>query len=405
MVEPEKYKRLLFTLIKILIIVELVSAFLGGLNQHGWERFGIDLIIAGVLYVLWGRISGVILEGRESAVLKMRDFSDQITIWEALTFSLLSSDDIYKDIPADRRRLVVISYTLIALGLVAAFAKIGTGLMPLAVSGALILAAVNLVVWIASAERGERDTLQTELRLAQEVQLSLMPKTAPAIAGLEVAGLSVPAREVGGDLFDYSMPGGRTDGGRLGIAVVDVSGKGMQAAMAAVFASGAFASESQMSESPADILTRMNKTVFAHSKRGHFIAFLYSVIDTTKKQLVFSNAGQTKPLLRRDGKARWVETVGVHFPLGMTEESKYQEQHVDLQSGDILCFLTDGFTEAMNAQMEPYGTDRLEAILSESGLETYTAEQVVQFVTQHVRGHTGVAPQHDDMTIVVVKVA
>jgi serine phosphatase RsbU (regulator of sigma subunit) len=404
MVEPERYKRLLFTLIKILIIIELVTAFLGGISQHGWERFGVDLLIAGVLYVLWGRLSGVIREGKESALLKMRGSSDQITIWEALTFSLLSSDDIYKDIPADRRRLVVISYTLIALGLVAAFVKFGTGLMPLVVSGALILAAVNLMVWIVAAERGVRDTLQTELRLAQEVQMSLMPKASPVIPGLDVAGVSVPALEVGGDLFDYSLPGGTAEG-KLGVAVVDVSGKGMQAAMAAVFATGAFASESQTSRSPAEILTRLNKTVFGHSKRGHFIAFLLGVFDPAGKQLVFANAGQTKPLLRREGKARWVDTVGVHFPLGMTEDSSYQEQHIDLQQGDIVCLLTDGFTEAMNEQMEPYGSDRLEAILSEPDLETYSAEQVVQYVTQHVRVHTGVAPQHDDMTIVVVKVA
>jgi hypothetical protein len=128
----------------------------------------------------------------------METSPERAGLFNALVFSLLWTDRIYENVPPDRLRLIVTSYTLIALGLVAAFVKIGSGLMPLVVSGALVLGAVNLVTWVISLERGEKETLQTELKLAHDVQVSLMPKSDPSLPGFEVAGISVPAANVGG---------------------------------------------------------------------------------------------------------------------------------------------------------------------------------------------------------------
>ena len=403
MIDPVRFKRLLAQLIKILIIVELVGALLQGLQQEGWGRFGVDLVLAGILYLTWERIRNVVREGRESAWRKMQQAPDRIGLWEAFVFSLLGSDEIYQEIPADRRRLVVISYTLIALGVAAAFFRVGTGLTSLVIGGVLVLAAVNLVVWIVSVERGEKDSLQTELALARNVQMSLMPKANPSIEGYEIAGASTPAKEVGGDLFDFvqlGTPGDRT----LGIAVVDVSGKGMEAAMAAVFTSGSFASEAPRSTSPADVLTRLNEGVYRHSRRGHFVAFLLAALDGPARQLTFANAGQTKPLLRRGGQVTWLDGVGVHFPLGMKEDSVYEHETVILHTGDVLFLLTDGFTEAMNEAQEPLGQERVQMLLSNPEIESYSAGQIIEYLTRHVRLHVHTAPQHDDMTIVVVKV-
>ncbi len=401
MIDPVRFRRILVQLLKVLIIVELVGAFAEGTSGGHWSRFGVDLIIAGILYVAGERITAVLQERRDTARKRMEQAGDNIRLWDALIFSLLWTDQIYAGIPADRRRLVVIAYTLIAFGLIAAFVRIGSGLMPLVIAGGLVLGAVNLITWLISLERGERETLQTELRLAHDVQVSLMPKEQPVVPGFDIAGMSVPAKEVGGDLFDYLYLG---DGGtRLGISVVDVSGKGMQAAMAAVFTSGAYASEARQFRSPADVLSRLNRAVYHHSRRGHFVSFLLAGLDAGTRTLYYANAGQTKPLLRSGGDVRWLEVDGVHFPLGAQPETTYQESAVVVTPGDIVCLLTDGFTEAMNDARDPFGQERVEAVFRRPDLAVLTAAEIVQVLSGEVRRHVGEAPQHDDMTMVVIK--
>jgi sigma-B regulation protein RsbU (phosphoserine phosphatase) len=308
-----------------------------------------------------------------------------------------------RDIPKDRSRLIVISYTLITIGLVAAFFQIGSGLMPLVITGALIMAAVNLVIWVVSLEREEKESLQTELRLAHEVQMSLMPKSRPRVPGFDIAAIARPAREVGGDLFEYSSVG--EENGGFGVAVSDVSGKGLQAALAAVFTSGAFATEVRRTASPAEILTRMNRVVFSHSRRGQFVAFLLAVFDRSEMKAVFANAGQTKPLLLSGGTTQWIDAVGVRFPLGMQPDSAYQERSVPLRSGDILLLMTDGITDAMNTAREPFGLERIEQFLIQPGQGSRSAQELVDQLAAAVRLHVGSAPEHDDMTLVAVKVA
>ena len=402
MIDPVKFKKILVNLLKVLIVIELVSALSQGSSGNGWGRFGVDLVIAGILYLTWERLTAVVRQKKEESWKMMESSPERAGLFNALIFSLLWTDRIYENVPPDRLRLIVISYTLIALGLVAAFVKIGSGLMPLVVSGALVLGAVNLVTWVISLERGEKESLQTELKLAHDVQVSLMPKSDPQIPGFEIAGTSVPAANVGGDLFDYAHLG--SNGAVFGISVFDVSGKGMQAAMSAVFTIGGIAGEVDKSTSPAEILTRLNRSIFAHSRRGHFVAFLMAALDTAKKTVTFANAGQTRPLLKsRDG-LRWLDPPGVRFPLGMTEESSYNEMTVQLVQGDILCMLTDGFTEAMNSREEMFGQERVEEIVRDPSVGGLSASSIIERLTAAVHTYAAGVPQHDDMTIVVVKV-
>lgn len=402
MIDPVKFKKILVNLLKILVVIELVSALNQGAKGNGWGRFGVDLVSAGILYLTWERITTVVRQKKEESWKMMESSPERAGLFNALVFSLLWTDRIYENVPPDRLRLIVISYTLIALGLVAAFVQIGSGLMPLVVSGALVLGAVNLVTWVISLERGEKESLQTELKLAHDVQVSLMPKADPRIPGFEIAGMSVPAANVGGDLFDYAHLG--SNGAVFGISVFDVSGKGMQAAMSAVFTIGGIAGEVDKSTSPAVILTRLNKSIFAHSRRGHFVAFLMAALDIVKKTVTFANAGQTRPLLRRTNGLRWLDPPGVRFPLGMTEESTYDEMTVQLEQGDILCMLTDGFTEAMNSREEVFGQERVEEIVRDPAIDGLSASAIIERLTAAVHTYAAGVPQHDDMTIVVVKV-
>lgn len=400
-IEPGKLKRIIVTIIKVLIFLELLGAIFEGMHSSNWSRLGIDLLLAGILYIMWDRITRI-TQGKKEAVRRKVEMSgERIKLWDALVFSLLWTDEIYADIPADRRRLVVISYTLIALGILAAHVSIGEGFMPFIISSALVLGAVNLLNWIVSRERGERETLATELQLAHDVQVSLMPKEHPRVDGFDIAGISIPAKEVGGDHFDYSRCG---DESQFCISVFDVSGKGMEAAMSAVFTSGAFASEAQRGGTPGETLTRLNKPVFTHTKRGHFVAFLLAQLNVQARELVFANAGQTKPLLRSSGGVRWLDSVGLHFPLGMTEGCTYQDATIQLQPGDVLILPTDGVTEAMNAQRELYGSDRLQSLLGQMNITSLSAHQIVEAAVADVRAFADGSPQHDDITIVVVKV-
>lgn len=401
MIDPVRFKKLLVGLLKVLVVVELLGALADGFGGGGWSRFGTDCIIAGVLYVMWGRLAAMVAAKRAESLRRMEAAPQSIGMFDALVFSLLWTDRIYENIPHDRLRVIVISYTLIALGLVTAFVQIGTGLMPLVVSGTLVLGAVNLVTWVISLERGEKETLQTELKLARDVQMSLMPKSDPSLEGFDIAGVSLPAASVGGDLFDYARLGkGEKE---FGISVFDVSGKGMKAAMAAVFTSGAYATESRHTSSPAAILTRLNRGVFAHSRRGHFVAFLLTAIDPERRVITFANAGQTRPLLKSGSTLTWLEPSGVRFPLGMQQDSTYDDRAVPLQRGDTLFMLTDGFTEAMNEQQEMFGTEMIEDVLRQPGMDALPARLIIDRLVTAVRNFAGSTPQHDDMTIVVVK--
>ena len=402
MIDPIRFKKILVTLLKILILVEILAAIIEGIEHGQWARLVFDASLAIAIYVGWGRIVSTVRDKKEVYRKKMESPSEEIKLWDAFVFSLLWTDEIYTDIPFDRKRLVVISYTLIAIGLTASFLRIGSGFMPFIVSGTLVLAAVNLLAWVVSRERTAKETLQTELKLAHDIQMSLMPNTPPSIEGFDIAGVSFPAEEVGGDHFDYVfLDPERT---LFTISVFDVSGKGMQAAMSAVFTSGAFTSDVRQSNSPAEVLTSLNRAVFTHTQRGHFVAFLLTLINVKTKTLTFANAGQTQPILKSLSAVQWLEAAGITFPLGVMENHRYEEKTMKLVSGDVLLLLTDGFTEAMNEQKVPYGAERLEQFVRRMDASTLAARQIVERITNEIKTYVGLAPQHDDMTMVVMKV-
>lgn len=400
-INPVKIRKFIVTVIKLLIIFEFISAVIEGMGIDGWGRLGRDLVVAGVVYIMWDRIKSFVLRKKDIYRRRIEQSGGETKLWDALVFSLLWSDEIYADIPVDQRRLVVISYTLIAIGIGALFLSKDRDLFNLILSGSLVLGAVNLLAWVVSRERGEKESLRTELKLAHDVQISLMPKEHPKVPGFDIAGLSIPAREVGGDHFDYASPGG--DLSKFCVSVFDVSGKGMQAAMSAVFTSGAFASEVQRNSSVADILTRLNKAVYSHSKRGHFVAFLLAMIDVHERTLTFANAGQLKPLFKSTNTLQWLDSNGVHFPLGMKQDSAYGERIIRFNSGDVLLLFTDGFTEAMNAAREQFGIERIEHIVQRLEVGHTSSQEMLSDITREVQRFAGNTAQHDDMTMVVIK--
>jgi serine phosphatase RsbU (regulator of sigma subunit) len=396
MIDPVKFKKILITILKLLIVVELVSALSQGLGQGQWQRFIIDIIIALVLYIMWDRMRILVQKKKHEYKRRMETSPENIKLREALIFSLLWSDEIYTDIPADRKRIVVISYTLIALGLVAADIRIGTGLMPLVIAGVLVLGAVNLLTWVVSLERSGREALEVELRLARDVQKSLLPVESPRIPGYDIAGMAIPATTVGGDFFDF-MP---SSDGKLGIAVADVSGKGLPASLLMANLQATLRSQIILNPPPNECLKRANQLLFQSTSVEKFATLFYAVLDVKNHVLDFCNAGHTPPLLLYDhAPVRRLDTGGVI--LGIVEDATYLHELVEVKEGSVLLICSDGVTEATDIDGEYFGEDRLIDVIQRN--HSASSTEILQAVISAVNSYSSGSLQRDDMTLVVLK--
>jgi serine phosphatase RsbU (regulator of sigma subunit) len=189
----------------------------------------------------------------------------------------------------------------------------------------------------------------------------------------------------------------------LGIAIVDVSGKAMKGALTAVMTSGMIYSEISNNQSPRTILQRMNRPMYLKTKRQIFTAMSFAVIDTRSKTLNFSNAGQAKPILKRNGDIQYLVVEGMHLPLGIQKDVEYGEVTIQLRSGDVVIFYTDGVPEAMNEKNELFDFERLETAVRTIPSSLRAAE-IVERLLSEVGKFSGRARQHDDITLVVVKI-
>ncbi len=249
--------------------------------------------------------------------------------------------------------------------------------------------------------RLEKARIVNELKAAHDMQMGLMPTSAPHVAGFDIAGLCQPAEAVGGDFFDYFWLDAQKS--KFGVVLVDVSDKAMKGAMTAVLTSGVMSAEIVHGHAPAALIQNLNRVMYSKTPANAFIALLFSTIDLSSKTLCFANAGLTRPLLRRGEEIIYLKAEGLHFPLGILQEVQYEEMSLPLQSGDLLVFYTDGLPEAMNENEELFDFARLERTLR--ALPRHMpAAQVVHELLQEVQRFTGNAQQHDDLTIVVMRV-
>jgi serine phosphatase RsbU (regulator of sigma subunit) len=253
-------------------------------------------------------------------------------------------------------------------------------------------------------ENLEKGRMEEELKIAHELQTSMLPEGAPELPGFKVAAWSVSAREVGGDFYDFIPIEETTEGQKLGIVIGDVSGKAVSGALVMAAARSIFRILSSEKPTVQEVMNASNKRLKHDIKKGMFVALLYAVIDPVIKTVTLANAGQTQPvLLRKDHlKTSFVETDGDKFPLGIVESCTYLETTVQLRSGDTILFYTDGVVEAMNPDGDMYGFERLQALLerySRSG-----AQELLDAIRDDVTHFAGEAEQHDDITVVAVTV-
>jgi serine phosphatase RsbU (regulator of sigma subunit) len=253
-------------------------------------------------------------------------------------------------------------------------------------------------------ENLEKGRLEEELKIAHDIQVSMLPDKAPQVEGVQIAACSIPAREVGGDFYDFIDMRRNGAGDRLGIVVGDVSGKAVSGALVMAASRSIFRVLAEAHSSVEEVMRIGNQRLNKDIKKGMFVALLYVVVDPQQKTLTLSNAGQTQPIICPGDKSEplYIDTAGDSFPLGIVKNCRYQETQVPLKQGDTVVLYTDGVVEAMNDKGELYGFERF--MTSIEGGRELDATTLLEKLMDDVSRYVGGAEQHDDLTIVVVKV-
>jgi sigma-B regulation protein RsbU (phosphoserine phosphatase) len=244
--------------------------------------------------------------------------------------------------------------------------------------------------------RDKDERLGRQLTIAREIQRALFPEESPKGPGWEASAHFRPAQELGGDLYDFYDVGGR-----LGLALGDVSGKGVPAALYAAFVSGSVRARAFERRNPAELLERANRTLRRRGVEGRFCTLVYALFDFEAGTLRLANSGVPYPLhyCAAQRTAQPLDVGGL--PLGSFDDSVYEEREIPLHPGDVLVFATDGVTEAYNGK-EEYGGGRLRRLLERQA--ALDAPRLGEAILADVESFLGGALPGDDLTLIVVKV-
>lgn len=250
-------------------------------------------------------------------------------------------------------------------------------------------------------ELAQEERIKQELEIARKVQQSFLPVQTPRFEGLELAAICKPAFETGGDYYDF-VP---LDDNRIAVTIGDVSGKGIQAAFFMTFVKGILHSLCREIDSPSEILKKTNRLFCENAPRGTFISLVYGIIDLEKQVFHFARAGHN-PILRvnsDNGSVKELQPKGIGIGLTRTDsfDQNIEEVELDLTDDDVLVLYTDGIVEALNENKKFYGEHRLNNLLLRN--KERSAADILQEVSQDVRSYIGDAKQHDDMTMVIMK--
>jgi serine phosphatase RsbU (regulator of sigma subunit)/transposase len=249
----------------------------------------------------------------------------------------------------------------------------------------------------------EQERVQQEMQVAQEIQHTLLPREVPQVEGYDVASLYRSAKEVGGDYFDFVQVGENI----LGIAVADVSGKGVPGSLVMTMIRTALRLEARGNRSSMDVLSKVNDFVTPDMKKGMFVTMFYIVLDSRQRIINFASAGHNPMILYREETDQVYYLKPRGFPLGIDlpdpalfAKSQTQE-NVRLKQGDLLLVYTDGITEAMNPRREQFGEKRLIAFIREN--RNLTCQEFMDKLSEALAVFTEDYPQNDDITCVVIK--
>lgn len=245
-------------------------------------------------------------------------------------------------------------------------------------------------------DRVEARRLEKELAIARDIQRSFLPATAPRVPGFDLAGTSISHDQVGGDYYDFIA----VSETRLGLAVADVSGKGIPAALLMAGFRMCLLAEIRNEFAIRAVMRKVNQLLHESTDRGKFVTAFYGVLDWRNGVLIFSNAGHNPPLLiRADGTTEPLSEGGV--ALGVLEDTHYEERPLAIASGDICVLYTDGVSEAEDENGEQFGPERIEQIVRAN--PTHSARELLQDLIAAVLDWTGEKGPGDDLTLLVMR--
>ncbi len=250
-------------------------------------------------------------------------------------------------------------------------------------------------------ELAQEQRIKQELEIAREVQQSFLPIRTPEFDHLELAAICKPAYETGGDYYDF-IP---LDKNRVAVTIGDVSGKGIQAAFYMTFVKGILHSLCHEIDSPAEILKKTNRLFCENAPRGTFISLVYGIIDLDKQTFHFARAGHN-PIIRVNASNGLVEElqprgIGIGLAKDHSFDDNIEEVELELSCDDLLILYTDGIVEALNENHTFYGTHRLNNLLNTN--KQMSATEILDKLSEDVRSFIGSAKQHDDMTMLIMK--
>ena len=242
----------------------------------------------------------------------------------------------------------------------------------------------------------EKQRLETQLEVARQVQLELLPPRDPQLEGFDISAYNFPTEEVSGDYYDWV----RVYDDQIGVVIADVAGKGVPAALLMAFLRASLRAASHIGYAPHISMSKVNYLLWESIERNQFVTAFYGILDATNRTLAYSNAGHNPLLLIDvDGKTRFEERGGV--PLGMFRDSRYYEYFATIEPGQMLVLYTDGVTEAMNPSGEEYGGQRLVAAALRG--RHLSARELIDFIHRDVIDWTGGLGAHDDVTFFIIK--
>jgi len=248
----------------------------------------------------------------------------------------------------------------------------------------------------------DKRQLDRDMQIAQQIQSSLLPQELPSYPAVELAAFNLPAMEIGGDYYDCIQ----IDDKHIGLAIADVSGKGVGGALMMAVCRSVLRVNAPNVYDPASMLCSLNKTLASNLAEDMFISMLYMVLNLETHQLSFARAGHEAPILIRNGepKAEQIETDGVVIGLVDNEVfgSAIETRNITLHSGDMVVTYTDGITEAMNSELDEWGTENLvEAVVR---MADASAHDLLDNIRQEVLAFAGNTRQYDDMTMLALKI-
>ncbi len=250
-------------------------------------------------------------------------------------------------------------------------------------------------------ELAQEERIKQELQIARDVQQSFLPSKTPDLKGLDIAAICQPAYETGGDYYDFIQ----LDDHRVAVTIGDVSGKGIQAAFYMTFTKGILHSLCRETDSPGELLKKANRLFFDNAVKGTFISLIYGIIDLEEQTFVFARAGHN-PILHlkgRTGELKVLQPKGLG--IGLTREIAFdnniKEIKLNLADGDLLVLYTDGIVEALNEAHSFYGDERLRTLMKDQ--ENKSSQEILDLISNDVSGYIGSSKQHDDMTVMVIK--